>query len=106
MSDVEDMTSQMAKELMLGIKDNVEDIAAAFKKMAIVNPKGQEPGKEEEPAPLPVAAAETITKLAEQRPRRRLDEAVMAAMLETENERRKRRRVVIDENQLSLFDVA
>lgn len=106
MSDMEDMTSQMAKELMLGIKDNVEDIAAAFKKMAIVNPKGQEPGKEEEPAPLPVAATETITKLAEQRPRRRLDEAVMAAMLETENERRKRRRVVIDENQLSLFDVA
>jgi len=34
MSDVQDMTSQMAKELMLGIRDNVEDIAAAFKKMA------------------------------------------------------------------------
>ena len=32
MSDVQDMTSQMAKELMLGIRDNVEDIAAAFKK--------------------------------------------------------------------------
>ena len=31
MSDVQDMTSQMAKELMLGIKDNVEDIAATFK---------------------------------------------------------------------------
>ena len=27
MSDVQDMTSQMAKELMLGIRDNVEDIA-------------------------------------------------------------------------------
>ncbi len=38
MSDVQDMTSQMAKELMLGIKDNVEDIAATFKKMAIINP--------------------------------------------------------------------
>ena len=56
--------------------------------------------------PLPAAAAETITKLAEQRPRRRLDETVMAAMLEAENERRKHRRVVVDENQLSLFDVA
>ena len=32
MSDVQDMTSQMAKELMLGIRDNVEDIAAAFKR--------------------------------------------------------------------------
>ncbi len=37
MSDVQDMTSQMAKELMLGIRDNVEDIAAAFKKMAFEN---------------------------------------------------------------------
>ncbi len=33
MSDVQDMTSQMAKELMQGIRDNVEDIAASFKKM-------------------------------------------------------------------------
>ena len=39
MSDVQDMTSQMAKELALGIKDNVEDIAAAFKKMAVINPQ-------------------------------------------------------------------
>ena len=36
MSDVKDLTSQMAKELAQGIKDNVEDIAAAFKKMAII----------------------------------------------------------------------
>ena len=42
MSDVKDMTSQMAKELMMGIKDNVEDIAASFKKMAIVNPGHKE----------------------------------------------------------------
>ena len=38
MSDVKDLTSQMAKELALGIKDNVEDIASAFKKMAVINP--------------------------------------------------------------------
>ena len=38
MSDVKDLTSQMAKELAQGIKDNVEDIATAFKKMAIINP--------------------------------------------------------------------
>ena len=37
MSDVQDMTSQMAKELMLGIRDNVEDIASAFKRMAVIN---------------------------------------------------------------------
>ena len=33
MSDVKDLTSQMAKELALGIKDNVEDIAATFKSL-------------------------------------------------------------------------
>ena len=39
MSDVKDLTSQMAKELALGIRDNVEDIAAAFRKMAVMNPE-------------------------------------------------------------------
>jgi len=34
MSQCDDMTSQMAKELMLGIKDSVEDVSAAFKRMA------------------------------------------------------------------------
>ncbi|MBP5718179.1 MAG: DEAD/DEAH box helicase family protein, partial [Abditibacteriota bacterium] len=55
MSDVQDMTSQMAKELMLGIKDNVEDIAASFKKMAIVNP--DRPAAH---APVPAAIPETV----------------------------------------------
>ena len=36
MSDCEDMTSKMAKELALGIKDSVEDLSAAFKKMALI----------------------------------------------------------------------
>jgi hypothetical protein len=36
MSQCEDITSQMAKELMLGIKDSVEDLSATFKRMAIV----------------------------------------------------------------------
>ena len=43
MSDMQDMTSQMAKELMLGIRDNVEDIASAFKKMAFENPEREMP---------------------------------------------------------------
>ena len=52
MSDVKDLTSQMAKELALGIKDNVEDIAAAFKKMAIINPHRERV----QPTALPVVA--------------------------------------------------
>lgn len=34
MSQCDDMASQMAKELMLGIKDSVEDVSAAFKRMS------------------------------------------------------------------------
>lgn len=38
MSECEDMATIMAKELMLGIKDSVEDVSAAFKRMAILKP--------------------------------------------------------------------
>ena len=62
MSDVKDMTSQMAKELAQGIKDNVEDIASAFKKMAIINPerrrvKAEQAVAEEAPEQVPITAA-------------------------------------------------
>ena len=37
MSECEDMTAQLAKDLMNGIKENVEDLTASFKQMAIKN---------------------------------------------------------------------
>lgn len=36
MSECQDMTSQMAKELAAGIKDSVEDLSATFKRMALI----------------------------------------------------------------------
>ena len=36
MSDCQDLTTQLAKELMRGLKDDVEDLAASFRKMAII----------------------------------------------------------------------
>ena len=39
MSECEDMTTMMAKELMLGIKDSVEDVSAMFKRMALLKPQ-------------------------------------------------------------------
>jgi len=39
MSECADMTSMLARELLLGIKDNVEDVAAAFKNMAMLHPE-------------------------------------------------------------------
>lgn len=39
MSECEDMTTMMAKELMLGIKDTVEDVSSMFKRMALLKPQ-------------------------------------------------------------------
>ena len=60
MSDVKDLTSQMARELSMGIRDSVEDIASAFRKMAVLNPERVRAVQAAEPAcpaeaPLPPA---------------------------------------------------
>ena len=38
MSDCRDLTSQLARELTLGIQSKVEDLAAEFKRMAVLRP--------------------------------------------------------------------
>ncbi len=43
MSSCEDMTTQLAKELILGLKDNEEEIALTFRKMAVHNGKSTAP---------------------------------------------------------------
>lgn len=100
MSDVKDMTSQMAKELMLGIRDNVEDIAAAYKRMAIINPDRrpkqeeviiEEPAFPEEPAvniptPRQTVSVELLEKTEESKPKRSKKPAIL-------------------EDQLSIFDL-
>lgn len=106
MSDVQDMTSQMAKELMAGIKDNVEDIAASFKKMAVINQNRSAPKTVAAAAPVP-AQAEPAQRTAE--PPRRTADPIRAAELEAmlkiemgKNQKRSKKDAV-DENQLSLF---
>jgi hypothetical protein len=44
LSQCEDMTSRMAKELAAGIKDSVEDLSATFKKMVLIKEKPDESG--------------------------------------------------------------
>ena len=41
MSDCEDLTTQLAKELMSGLKENVDELADSFKKMAILGNREQ-----------------------------------------------------------------
>ena len=105
MSDVQDMTSQMAKELMLGIRDNVEDIAAAFKKMAFENPDREVPEVPAEETSLP---PESVPAMIEQ-PKRvftvEQEEKLQAAMVQLEQQKAKRTKKTQQvENQLSLFD--
>ena len=110
MSDVRDLTSQMAKELTQGIKDNVEDIAAAFKKMAILNPNRERV----QPAALPVAAVEDMSapittmeqpqiRTADAENKRVLYEGLLQRTLE-EHRKKKSKKKPVDENQLSFFD--
>ena len=105
MSDVKDMTSQMAKELMLGIRDSVEDVASAFKKMAIVNPNRHAPALPK-PKPEIQEAKQSIT-VTVMPPVRKIDPetaARYAVLLEEQKKRKKPKKVAADENQLTLFD--
>ena len=111
MSDVKDLTSQMAKELAAGIRDNVEDIAAAFKKMAVVNPNRKaavQPAAKESALPAPnfaPAAVDGGTRPVQTAASRELYEGLLArTQVETKKQRSKVAEV--DENQLSIFDFA
>ena len=102
MSDVQDMTSQMAKELMLGIRDNVEDIAAAFKKMAFENPDREAPEVPAEEAELP---SPTVIEQSKRVFTAEQEEKLQAAMVQLEQQKAKRTKKTQQvENQLSLFD--
>ena len=103
MSDVKDLTSQMAKELALGIRDNVEDIAAAFRKMAVMNPEPKDTAAEEQKAP---AAKDSFgVHTAQAQVRQALYEGLLARTAE-EQKKRKSKKAEVDENQLSIFGFA
>lgn len=105
MSDVQDMTSQMAKELMLGIRDNVEDVASAFKRMAIINPNRNIPDivPVQENAPAPgFVLQEADHKETEETHIARI-EALLAQQPIPKHKNHKKK-IVVDENQLTIFD--
>lgn len=108
MSDVKDMTSQMAKELMLGIRDNVEDIAASFKKMAIINPTRniQQVAATAEPTVVQTQkpVADKSSSVMDAAVRQALYEGLLEKSMEQKKKRSKK--VEIDENQITLFDFA
>ena len=105
MSDVRDLTSQMAKELTLGIKDNVEDIAAAFKKMAVINPDRRAVRIEAQPA-AGIAAPEMPTiKTESARIQRKTYEGLLERTQE-DQKKKKPQKLVVDEGQFSIAGFA
>ena len=112
MSDVRDMTSQMAKELAAGIRDNVEDIAASFKKMAIINPNREKNAEYEEAKAEILPDLENEPALSESSVRTAQAAAIWeryeGLLVRTKEEKKKRKSKVaeVDENQLSIFDFA
>ena len=109
MSDLQDMTSKMAKELTLGIRDNVEDIAATYKKMAFVNPDRHRSAlvksvTQQAKIETPQTVTTTVPAQRSYDPEKA---AQFAALLEAEDNKKKRRRsAIIDEDQMTLFDAA
>lgn len=117
MSQCEDMTTLMAKELMMGIKDNVEDVSAAFKRMAFLknSSEGRLVAFADKPVPLSMRGA-AKTELVEftfipTQPARAVSAEVPAQVSvfdlplpEPSQKKRRRAQAVFDENQLTLFN--
>ncbi len=101
MSDVRDLTSQMAKELSLGIKDNVEDIAAAFKKMAVINPERRTRTVVQPTTELP-APEEVTIKAVSAHTRRKEFDGLLERTLEEQKKKKKPKKPVVDEDQFTL----
>lgn len=101
MSDVRDLTSQMAKELSLGIKDNVEDIAAAFKKMAVINPERRARPAAQPVTEAPALEAPTI-RTESARVQRQPYDGLLERTLEEQKKKKKPKKPVVDENQFTL----
>lgn len=95
MSECSDMTSLLAKELTLGIKNEVEDIAEAFKKMAILKPQTQ-------PSLEPIIEAQVLeVKQTEEPPQL---EVLESLVFFTPPSRQNKKTQTV-EGQMSLFDL-
>ena len=101
MSDVSDMTTALARELTLGIQNNVEDIAALYKKMAILKSKPAEEVTEEEVAEI----IEEIEKPQKAGENRIEDIQYMLDLLKPVEVTRKRKKHKVSEDQISMFDL-
>ena len=90
MSDCQDMTTQLARELTMGIKDEIDDLADSFKKMAII----KTPEEKAQAKSLPEQVVVPVTK----------PEAQTTADFDILEIKQKHNQDV-SETQISLFDL-
>ena len=96
MSDCRDLTSQLARELTIGIQDEVEDLSAVFKKMAVTRPPEEKVILLPEPVSVHVPESPSLPQTTQPEP-----VILFAAAFQR---RRKAAEPQFCENQLSFFD--
>lgn len=85
----------------LGIKDNVEDIAAAFKKIAVINPERRARAAAPSAPELPTPEAADIRNT-RARTRRKEFDGLLERTLDEQKKKKKPKKPVVDENQFTL----
>ena len=102
MSDVSDMTTVLARELALGIQHDVEDVAAMYKKMAVLKPNKAKDTKnidevnETENKTISINQAETDVDIEQQ---------IMDLFNTVDKTADKKKKKKQAENQISIFDL-
>ena len=95
MSDCQDLTTQLTRELAMGIKDEIDDLGESFKKMAILKPKSTEPNPalqtQEKPVIKPPASSPILP--------------VFETAINTSVKSVRKKAQTPDPDQLSLFDL-
>ena len=114
MSDCRDMTTLLAKELTLGIKEEVEDTADLFKKMAIIHSDSGDDYDQSDymiVAEEPLAAEQAVTRTAKPVTEKQKSQAenvaqkidIAAAFIR--RKRRSKQETAISPGQVSFFDM-
>lgn len=106
MEECEDITTAMAKELALGIRDSVEDLADQFKKMAFLKPEGYHasaPREEEVQVERSAPVLEFPGRAAVRKDGHALQKRSQDFYVELR--KRPKKKIIVLEGQLSMFDV-
>lgn len=98
MSDCEDLTTQLARELVSGLKDNVEDLTDSFRKMAVL---GNRKNVKDELESSPLAASIPLQESIEEEP----TSTIISMARQPITQIRKTKDNMADTDQLSIFDL-